>query len=1026
MKAAWTFCALTLIIPAFGQLNTADLAGTVADPSGSAVRNAEVIVQKTDNGARRTVHSDEGGRYVVEQLAPGPYRVTAQAVGFETEAATGIVLEVGQQATLDFRLKLSEVKTEIEVTNAAAAVETRDSSLSAVMENIAIRELPLNGRDVAQLALLEPGVAPSVRSNDSGGSGTNLVIEGSRPDQISFLMDGSDINDANNDTPGSAAGVMMGVETLQEFRVLTNSYSAEYGRSAGGVVSAVTKSGTNGFHGSLFEFLRNSDLDAKNYFDSPTSPIPPFKRNQFGVEADGPIKKDRTFFLLSFEDLTQRLGVTSISVVPDANARTGIIPGQAPFTVNPAVVPYLALVPLPNGRDFGDGTAQFITEASQPTDEHFGVARIDHWFSDSTSLFARFTYDAALNSKPDGYNLTSAGTATLNHYLSAGTTHIFNERIVNTFRFAYNRSYAASTITFLEPVSPSLALVPGEPLGSISVTGSISLGPSRFSPSFSTLSLYQFGDDLAWTKGRHTIKIGGDYRFYFHPEISGQAQYGYYQFTSLLNFMVGRASTATYTLPGSILNRDWRQSMTTAYFQDDIRLTARLTVNLGVRYERESVPMEANGRSAVFRNPVTDATGTVGPPYVNPTNHEFVPRAGLAWDPTGSGKMSVRAGFGIFQDPLWVDFYSAANSTPPFYSLGSINNPVFPNEYSLIGNQNVTLGSLAALQYRPNYPYVMQFNLTLQRQVGKSGVATLGYAGSHGVHIPRLVDFNQSPQTILPDGQIFFPVGSTVQNPNIGSLRYLKTDGFDSYNALHASYQQRLGRNLLFRANYTWSKAIDCDSLVITPGGSNDLPQNPLSCKAERGLSNYDIRNNFVTYLVWGIPGWKPPSAQLVEKITSDWQLNWITTADSGQPFAVTISYDRARANAGVQSTGVERPNLCPGASNDPVVGSPTQYFNPSAFCLQPAGYYGNLGRNTIIGPGILMINPELGRQFQLTERFRLQFRAEVFNILNHPNFSIPSARTVFSSSGAVASAGLITTTSTTSRQIQLGLKLSF
>jgi len=1005
----------------FSQVNNASLGGLITDATGGVIRMAEVSVQSIGTGARRVTHTDDAGRYLFEQLTAGEYRLTAQLTGFQTETATGIRLDVGQAAKVDLHLKPGEVKTEVVVTAAAALVETRDSSLSAVMENTGIRELPLNGRDVAQLALLQPGVASSVRTNDSGGSGTNLVIQGSRPDQISFLMDGSDINDANNDTPGSAAGVMMGVDTLQEFRVLSNAYSAEYGRSAGGVVSAVTKSGTNTMHGSLFEFLRNSDLDSKNYFDSQTAPIPAFKRNQFGVEADGAVIKDKTFFLASFEDLTQRLGVTTVSVVPDANARIGVIPGKAQFNVSPSVVPYLSLIPLPNGRDFGDGTGQFITAASQPTDEKYGVARIDHHLSDATSLFARFTYDTAINSKPDGYNLTTAGTGTLNRYLTLGATHILNDHLVDTLRISYNRSYAASTIGFLQPVSPSLSLVPGEPLGSIGVTGSVNLGPSRFSPSFSTLDLYQFGDDLAWTRGRQTIKIGGDFRLYHNPKLSGQSQYGYYQFTSLINFLEAKASTVNFTLPGSELTRNWSQSMTSFYFQDDIRLTPRLTVNLGVRYERESVPTEAHGLSAVFRNPVTDATGTVGPPFINPTNHGFAPRTGVAWDPFGDGKTSVRGGFGLFYDPLWIDYYGAASGTPPFYSLGSVTNPVFPNAYSLLGNQAVTLGSLSASQYQPNYPYVMQENATIQRQLGGSGVVTMSYAGSHGVHIPRDVDFNQSPQTILPDGQIYFPVGSTVQNPNIGSLRYTKTDGFDSYNALEISFQQHLTRGLLFRANYTWSKNIDCDSLMITPGGANDLTQNPRSCKAERGLSNYDVRNNFVTYLVYDIP-----ALQSMKKLTSGWQANWITTAESGQPFSVTISYDRARANPGVQSTGVERPDLCPGASADPVLGSPSQYFNPASFCLQAAGYYGDLGRNTIIGPGILMINPSLARQFRLTERFRLQFRSEFFNALNHPNFSIPSSRTVFSNSGPVASAGLITTTSTTSRQIQFGLKLTF
>jgi hypothetical protein len=656
--AAAAFCIAGVIVPSSAQTNTAEMSGAITDESAGSVRRVEVTIENQDTGAIRVTHSDDAGRYDFEQLLPGTYRLTARYENFQTEVVTGVRLTIGTKGVLDLHLKIGTVKTETVVAAGAELVDTRDSSLSFVMENTAIRELPLNGRDVAQLALLQPGVAPSLRSGDSGGAGTNLVIEGSRPDQISFVLDGSDINDANNATPGSAAGVVLGVDTLQEFRVLTNAYSAEYGRSAGGVISAVTKSGTNVLHGSLFEFLRNSDLDAKNYFDLQTAAIPAFKRNQYGVEVDGPIFKDKTFFLGSFEQLRQRLGVTTISVVPDANARLGIIPGQPKINVNPAVPAYLALVPLPNGRNFGDGTGQFITSASQPTDDTFFAGRLDHLVSPETSLFARFTYDTAVSNKPDGYNLVTAGSGTLNHYLTVGGTHIFNERIVDTFRVSDNRSYAASTVSFLEPVSPALSLVPGAPLGSISVSGGLNLGPSRFSPSFSTLTLYQFSNDLAWTKGRHALKIGGDFRFYINPKTGGQSQYGYYQFTSLANFLIANPSTVTFSLPGSILSRRWRQSMTSFYLQDDIKLARRLTMNIGVRYERESVPTEDKGLSAVIRNPITAATGTIGPPFINPTNLGFAPRIGLAWDPFGDGKTSIRAGWGLFYSPLWNDSYS--------------------------------------------------------------------------------------------------------------------------------------------------------------------------------------------------------------------------------------------------------------------------------------------------------------------------------------------------------------------------------
>jgi hypothetical protein len=986
------------------------------------VKGAEITAQNQETSTRRSVHTDDGGRYSLEQLPPGHYRLTAQMPGFESAVIPGIEVFVGKTAVVDIRLKLGELKTETVVNEGAELVETRDSSLSGAMENAAMRELPLNGRDVAQLALLQPGVAPSFRRGDPvpPGNGASLVIQGSRPNQISFQLDGSDINDANNATPSSAAGVVLGVDTLQEFRVLTNAYSAEYGRSAGGVVTAVTKSGTNQFHGSLFEFLRNSDLDAKNYFDSAAAPIPPFKRNQYGVEVDGPIINDKTFFLASFEQLKQRLGVTSISVVPDTNARQGILPNQARITVNPLIQPYLALVPLPNGRNFGDGTGQYITAASQPTDETFFAGRIDHQLSEATSFFARFTYDTAINSQPDGYNLVNATSRTLNHYLTLGATHSFSERFVDTLRVSINRSYGATTNPYLQTVDPALSLVPGRPLGQITVTGSISLGPNRFTGVSTTLSLYQFGNDLSWISGRHSLKVGGDYRFYISPKSGVQAADGYFQFSSLANFLTATPALATFIKPGSITSRRWRQSMTSFYIQDDVRLSDRLTLNLGVRYERESVPTEANGYSAVIRNALSDSTGTPGSPYINPTNLGFAPRVGLAWKPFADGKTSVRAGFGIFYSPLWSDWYAAINSTPPFTLVGSVNNPSFPNAYSQIGSQSFIPGSINSQDYLPEYPYVMQYNMTIQRQVGRNSVLTASYTGSRGVHIPRLVDFNQSPQTILSDGKIFFPVGSTRQNPNFTILRMARTDGLSYYNALELSWEKRMGHGLSYRANYTWSKNIDTGSLFTTPGGTNDMPQNPVSLKAERGLSNFDIRNNLVGYLVWDLPAAPGPKV-----LTQGWQLNAITQFASGQPFGVFVGYDRARANADA-ATGAVRADVCPGASNNPVLGGPNQYFNPSAFCLQPAGFYGNLGRNTLIGPGLMMVSPALSKQFLITERIRLQFRSEFFNILNHANFAGPSSGTVYNSSGLVGSAGLITATTTSSRQIQFGLKLSF
>jgi hypothetical protein len=1012
------------LLPAclLAQTNTAELAGVVLDPSGGAIAKVSLTITNVGTGASRSAQSDSQGGYRLLRLLPGKYDLTATADGFRTEKHEGLQLTVGQQATLNLSLAVAAVATEATVVAGTSLVELQNAALSDVIDPKAIRELPLNGRDFAQLALLEPGVAPSRRSSDSGGPGTKLVINGNRPSQVSFVLDGSDINDANNNTPGSAAGVLLGVDTLEEFRVNTNSYSAAYGRSAGGVISAVTKSGTNQLHGSLFEFVRNSTFDAKNFFDSASAPIPAFRRNQFGVEADGPIIRNRTFFLGSFESLRQRLGVTSRTVVPDSNARLGIFPNGSRVTVNPAVPKYLDLVPLPNDRSFGDGTGEFVSAASQATDENFFVGRVDHRFSDKTSVFVRFTADDATVAIPDGIRLIQAQTKSSNRYLTGEFTRILTQNLFNTSRFSMNRSNIESANTYLKDLDPSLSFFPGRPLGQVSVTGFFSIGPSRFGPSYSRQSLFQFTDDLSWVRGRHSLKFGFDHRFYRLPTSRPQSPNGFYQFNGLSDFLQARPASVELTLPSSNLDRNWRQSMTAAYVQDDIRVFRRLTVNLGLRYERVSVPTEADGLSANFRNVLTDKDTTIGPMFTNPSNRNFAPRVGFAWDPRGDGRTSIRGGFGIFFDPVWTDFYAnAGNRLAPFYVLGSIRNPVFPRAETLVGNPGFVLGRQDVLVYKPNNPYSMQYNFTIQRQLSQSTAVTVSYAGQRGVHMARFVDGNQAIPQILADGRKFFPTTSTTRNPNLTGVRYKVTDGQSVYNALQASLQHRTRNGMLLRVNYAFARNIDDGSVTVTQGGDNDLPQDPDSRKAERGLSNYDVRHYFVAFWNWDLP-----AIPAVPKwLGAGWQWNTIATMSAGNPFSVVVGFDQARARFQA-GTSPQRPDLVAGRSTNPILGGPDRYYDTGAFTLPAPGFFGNLGRNTLIGPGLAMVDMSVNKRFRITERVSAQFRTEMFNSLNHPNFAIPSARTVFTSSGPVGSAGRITSTLTSARQLQLGLKLVF
>lgn len=1017
-------CLTMLLLVSFAvqaQQNTAELSGSVSDANGAVLINTKVTVRQPLTGATRVTHTNSVGIYTFTQLPLGVYSVSVSQTGFQTEVREGVELTVGQRARLDFSLKVGAVSSETVVTAGVSQVETQSSALSSVMDKDSIRELPLNGRDIVQLALLKPGVAPSRRSSDSAGSGVQLTVGGRRPNQISFVLDQTDINDGNNNTPGSVSGVLLGVDTLQEFRVLTNGYSAEYGRSAGGIISAVTRSGTNEWHGSAFEFVRNSAFDAKNFFDPATQKIPHFARNQFGGVASGPIKHDRTFFLASYEGLRQRLGITNQAVVPNAAARNGDIPGLAKITVNPAVPGYLALVPLPNGRDFGDGTGQYISSGSNLDDEDFVAGRVDHRFSDKTSIFGRYTFNNAKVGVPDNLQLFRSATASRNQYVTAQMTRIFNERLLNNVRFSYNRSTSRTTPESLRSIDSALSFFPGQPLGQISITGLFSMGPSRFGPNFNELNLFQVGDDLSWIVGRHSLKLGVDHREIYLPTSRPQSPYGFYQFTSLANFLRATPSSVELALPGSEVIRRWRQSMTAAYIQDDFRLSRRLTVNAGLRYERTSLPHEKDGLEANVRNPLTDKTSTVGDLYKNPSNLNFAPRVGLAWDPFGDGKTSVRASFGVFFDPLWTDFYAnAANRTPPFYTLGSVRNPVFPNASAVTSSPNFVLGRQDTLVYEPQNPYSMHTNFSIQREVAKGATLTVAFVRQRGLHEVRLIDQNQAIPTIQADGRKFFPTTSTVRNPNFSGIRHKTTDGQSSYNGLQTTFEYRRNKYLSFHSSYTWSKAIDDGSIVTTQGGDNDLPQDPDSRSAERGLSNFDLRHYFVSYVTTELPHFGGP-----EWLTAGWQFNAISSFASGNPFSVVVGFDQARARFQA-GTSPQRPDLVSGKSNNPILGGPNKYFDTSAFVLPSAGYYGTLGRNTLIGPGLATIDLAANKTFKLGERLNLQFRTEVFNSLNHPNFSIPSQRTVFSSTGAVGSAGLITTTKTSSRQLQFGLKLTF
>src|SRR6266446_3894732 len=788
-------CSFALSV-VFAQTVGASLQGTVHDPSGAVLPGAEVEIRNVETGAARPLKADESGRWREPVLVPGEYELRVSAPGFQTLLRKGIHLAVGQDAMVDLALELGRTGTEISVIADAQRINLTSGSLSGLVDEKQMRDLPLNGRSFQQLALLQPGVnAVTAGGNDPvGGRTPKISMNGTRPEQSSFLLDGTDINNVYNKTPGSVGGVLLGVEAVLEFQVLTNSYSSEFGRSAGGVVNAVTRSGTNQLHGSLFEFLRNSHLDAKNFFDPATQPIPPFKRNQFGAVVGGPIRKDHTFFFGSFESLIDRLGVTGVTSVPNLNARQGLLPtGQ--ITVNQAIQPFIdTLFPLPNGRDLGGGVAQYLFTRPQPTNEYFTQGRIDHQFSGVDSLFGRYTLDNGNVDRPPTTKAPIANTKerSRNQYVTLEYQHVFSPRLLNTLRLGFNRSDHESVNERTLNIPAQLTWIPGQPMGYLTISGVATedFGDYRL-PRLDRLNNWQYADTVFLSRGAHGIKIGVEsQRIQFNQNTTSQVG-GLLTFTSLSNFLQGIPSQFDFALPGGVdPSRGSRQRRLALFVQDDIRLRPNLTLNFGLRYEFVSVPTEVNGKISNLRN-VTDPALTVGNQwYANPSLKNFAPRVGLAWDPFSSGKTSIRAGFGLFDDEILPKYYFFSGSlNPPFTQRSSVVNPAFPNLLSKF-DPNHILYQLQTTNYNLQNPYALQFNLNIQRSLPGDWVVGAGYSGSRGVHLLRIGDANLAPFTVVGGIKVYHPELGRL-NPNFASITQRITDAQSFYNSLQWSAQKQ-------------------------------------------------------------------------------------------------------------------------------------------------------------------------------------------------------------------------------------------
>ncbi len=1012
------------------------LQGVVRDPSGAVVPLAQVQIRNIRTGDSKLLRSDAAGRYREPLLSPGEYEIQVAAPGFQTLVRKGLTLSVGQDAVVDLDLQLGATTGVISVVADAAHINLASGALSGLVEQRQMRDLPLNGRSFQQLALLQPGVTAALTAGSDvvGGRTPKISINGARPEQNSFLLDGTDINNVYNKTPGSVAGVLLGVEAVLEFQVLTNAFSAEFGRASGGVINAITRSGTNQFHGSAFEFLRNSAMDAKNFFDPATKPIPPFKRNQFGGSVGGPIRKDKTFFFGTYESLIERLGVTGVANVPDADARRGVLPGGRTVTLHQAIPSYIDLLfPLPNGRALGGGIAEYLYSNSQPTDEHFIQGRIDHRFSNADSLFGRYTIsngtvDRTPTNKPP---VAITKERSRNQYLTIEHQHVFSAATLNTLRIGFNRSNSEADNLRLIDIPASMAFIPGEPFGFITIQGVVTelAGDFRL-PRNDRLNNYQWGNTMFLTRGRHGVRLGlMGQRIQFNQQTVSQRG-GVVVFPNLDSFLQGRANNVDLAVAGKIdPNRGYRQWLWAFFAQDDIRLTPRLIANLGLRYEFTTVPKEVNGKISNLRN-VLDSQLIVGNPWhENAQLKNFAPRIGLAWDPFGDAKTSVRAGFGMFHDLILPRYYFFSGSlNPPFTTRTSLATPPFPNVVANFNPNAPIAAQLQTVNFDLDSSYIMQFNASVQRSLPGQWELTIGYAGSRGVHLIRLGDANLAPETFVNGVKTYQPQLGR-RNRNFTGVWQRVTDAQSFYNALQVSAVKRFSRGVRAQVSYTFARNVDDSSGINSQDFGNTIQYNMdwYDRKLDRGLSSFHASNILVFNWSWDLPS----SAALkgvAGAIVNGWQLHNITSIQSGHPFTVRLGFNRS-GNLNTTSFSLhERPNVKTGFTSNPVLGGPDRYWDINAFELQPANTRGYLGRNTVIGPGLVAVDFSLVKAWQLGEGRHLQFRGEVFNLPNRPNFAVPSGVIAFTNAQAAVSPtwGRITSTVTTSRQVQLGLKLTF
>jgi len=1024
--------------PLFAQ-STATIVGVVRD-SGGVLPGATVTVRNVDTGLTRSVPTGGDGAFRFPALPVGPYEIRAELSGFRTSVRSGVRLLVGQEAVLDMVLELGSIQETVTVNGEAPLVETTTSALGAVVTEAEIASLPLEGRNYIGLTMMQPGVSESRTINNSAYPGIWFSSSGAPPRSNGYSMDGADMRNGTGVTTSSVTGQTLGLDGIQEYRVLTNAFPAEYGGVMGSQTVMVSKAGTNQFHGSLFQYHRDRNLEAANYFDEPGERTE-FARNNYGGSFGGPLRQNRLFFHGTIEYARVRRGTTNISNTLPAAAHVdgGLVP-----RINPAIKPLVDLYPLPNAP--GDRYAFLFT---QPASDLYGQVRLDANVSANSTVFGRYTVtngDITAATFFPGYE-THAETR--NRFLTLSENHIFSPTVVSTTRVSYSRP-DAHYIADHPPqllTDPRYNFLPGEAMGIVSVGGVTDMGPSANFPRAFAGKEYTASNDTNISAGRSSWKFGVRVNRVEQFVQQAFSRGGQASFANVTAFLQGLPNFTRAPSPGSSNSKTLTYTAVGVYAQNDFKASDRLTLNLGLRYEPQTRYKEKFGRESAIRNILTDPAATLGPLFKNNTLGDVSPRFGFAWDVRGNGRTAVRGAAARLYDlgNMATPLVQAVAGTPPFSSLSRVNNAPFTVPFELPAEG--TPQALRIIDYNLAAPNMWHYNVAVERELIASMALTVAYAGSRGINLIRTAEGNpREPSQRLADGRPFWTGLEPRVSPYWNTIELKVADSGSQYNSLQVKLNQRLSRGLQFQNSLTWASAKDNYSAFSNTdlgGAEGQTGDSPFDRDRDWAPMLTDVRLNYRFNLVYRVPDAFTPGS-VAGALLNTWQVATIVQATSGQPFTPGLMTNRSRSGVLGGQAGIDRPDLIPGVRPKDVtkgvsrgcgdikagtpVGTADLWFDPCAFTIPQLGTLGNAPRNGFRLPGYSRVDLSFMKMIPFGGSAHTELRIDVFNVFNRVNLGIPD-RIVYGALANVESplvtAGTITSADA-ARQAQLSVRVSF